>query len=219
MSITLTGKYEVSPGVPDRGRVFLEAVTVDPATGEVSPISRVVDAAGHTVYNRLDSIVVDLGPAGEFSIELLPTDQEGLSPAGFGWRLTPRLASGTGDPIVFPLVGAGEVVSVDLSEIVAGSPVARWPWFDVTKKASDVLMAPLEKFPDATNVQEAVEAIAGYTVSGDVGAHVADPDPHPQYATHVEVSEAVSSHEDSELPHPSYDNGPSLVLAYMNAKV
>jgi hypothetical protein len=41
----------------------------------------------------------------------------------------------------------------------------------------------------------------------------------PQGPPGVDGTEAVLEHIDSELPHPVYDDGPSLTLIYENAKV
>lgn len=41
----------------------------------------------------------------------------------------------------------------------------------------------------------------------------------PQGPPGVDGTAAVLEHIDSELPHPVYDDGPSLTLIYENAKV
>lgn len=58
-------------------------------------------------------------------------------------------------------------------------------------------------------------------------AHKADPDAHPQYATQEWVIANVppadetmlAEHINSPTPHPAYDDGPSFLLLYNNAKV
>ena len=64
--------------------------------------------------------------------------------------------------------------------------------------------AQLDYYLPAAAIQQAIDAaIEGLTPGGTSGA----------------IAAAIDAHVDSAYPHPVYDDGPSLLLFYKNAKV
>lgn len=102
--VLLTGTYEYN-GLPAKGRVV------------ISPnVDTVNDLGGNVVI--YGSFYATLDAAGSFSISLPATDDAGLSPNGFAYRLQGEFVNGTIPDVIFALPSdGGAVVAVDMTDV------------------------------------------------------------------------------------------------------